>query len=83
MFKHLIVIIPFCTFVYLQIPQNIWAFKSYRGLLIQPSGALDWTVGRPNSTLKLHQGAPVGGELTPKNYLKDLKLENDLDINYN
>ena len=66
MFKHLIVIIPFCMFVYLQIPQNIWAFKSYQGLLIQPSGALDWTVGRPNSTLKLHQEAPLGGELTQK-----------------
>lgn len=58
-------------FVYLQIPQNIWAFKSYQGLLIQPSGALDRTVGRPNSTLKLHQEAPG---IDPKKLSQTMKL---------
>ena len=34
---------------------EIWELKIYQELLIQPSGALDGTVGRPNNSFKLHQ----------------------------
>ena len=42
-----------CTFFYIK-NKFQKSFKSYQGLLIQESGALDGTVGRPNSSFKLH-----------------------------